>query len=138
MEGVSRCVSMELHNIANSGYPQSVRVNIQSSNGNDVSSALSDPFVVGSFMHQRAFCRKEVLVPLLLDVDEGPLSTAEGEMLDSRECEVLLLVHLHETKNGYAVRYFRFVDCDRFVVVDAARRFDTFTSLSGDGIEEFI
>ena len=59
-------------------------------------------------------------------------------MLDSRECEILLLVHLHEAKNGYAIRYFCFIDCDRLIVIDAARCFNTFTPLSGNSIEEFI
>lgn len=138
MEGVSRCIGVEFQNIAYSGYFQSVRANIQASNSDDVSPALPKPFVVGSFMHQGAFCRKEVLVPQLLNVNEGPLSTAEGEMLDSGECEVLLVVHLHEVKNGYAIRYFRFIDRDGFIVVYAAGCFNAFTLFNGDGIEELI
>ena len=39
--------------------------------------------IMAFFMQYPAFCRAQVLLPDLLDVDQSPLTTAEGKMLDA-------------------------------------------------------
>ncbi len=50
-------------------------------------------------MDQVAFHRLEVLLPLALDVDEGPLTPAKTEVLDARQREQLFVSIPHRTHN---------------------------------------
>lgn len=50
------------------------------------------------FMQQLPFRRSHILSPKLLDMDERPLSAAEGKMLQPGELEVIVLPITHDMR----------------------------------------
>ena len=74
-------IQMELHHITLTGYPQRPGEDGQPPNDQGVSSPLPGAHIVGVLVEELAVDGAPVLLPLVFDVDEGPLSAAEGEVL---------------------------------------------------------
>lgn len=57
--------------------------------------SLPNAFVMGPLVHQVTFYSSQIILPLLLDVDQCPLTATEGKVLYARESEIFLLIVPH-------------------------------------------
>ena len=73
----------EFHHIADSRSPQGGRTDPQTPHRHHPGPFFHEPIVVGILVDQLPLCRQAVLLPLLVNVDQGPLAPAKDEMLDS-------------------------------------------------------
>ncbi len=78
---------MKLDDIADACQPELMRMHPQPSNNDRVAPALANASIVGASMHKRPLNSKNVFAPLLLKMDEGPLTSTKGKMLDAGESE---------------------------------------------------
>ena len=82
---------MELHHIALPGDPQGGGGHRKSTEDQDIPPALPGLVVVGPAVEDVPLHRPEVFLPLLLNVNEGPLAAAEGKVLQTGQLEKVLL-----------------------------------------------
>jgi len=68
---------VELDDIAAARHAKARRANRQTSHRNMVAPTLAQRIMMSSFMHERTFNGKDVIIPQALDVYESPLPPAE-------------------------------------------------------------
>lgn len=86
---------MKLHRVTLSGDTQHRRVDCQPSHGQAIPTALLKFLVVDAFVHEMAVHCSAIFRPLVFDVDQCPLAAAEGEVLQARKLEVVVLLIVH-------------------------------------------
>ena len=86
---------MILQHVAGPGHPQGTGKHPYPPHRQQVSPALPQVLVVGPLVQNVPFHRAVVLLPLVLNVDQGPLPAAELEMLETGELEEVLLLIGH-------------------------------------------
>ena len=83
---------MELHHVAGPGDSQAGGEDPQPPCHQKVPAFFSEAVVVGVLVEDLPLGGEDVFRPLPLQVDEGPLAAAEGEVLEAGELEKVLLV----------------------------------------------
>lgn len=80
---------MELNHIAGSADPQFCRRNPQAADDQGIASTLTLCLVMRPLVQDISLNRAKVLLPLLFDVDQRPLTAAKHEVLKAGELEVV-------------------------------------------------
>ena len=94
---------MKLDHVAHAHDLQAVRNHPQAARRQGIAPALEQRFVVGAAVHQAAVYRALVVGPQLLDVDQRPLTRAQGVVLYAGQGQIVLLRHpmiSHRTPSG--------------------------------------
>ena len=84
-------IGVEFHYIAFSGEPQCPRYHRETPEDQNIAPPLPQLLIMGPAVEECTLHGAQILLPLLLDVDEGPLAAAEGKVLQSGELEEILL-----------------------------------------------
>ena len=84
----------EFNNIALTAQAESERVDAQTARDDRVAAALAKALIVCALVHDLTFDSAEILRPLLLDMYQCPLPTAEAKMLQAGDHQAIVrLVH---------------------------------------------
>lgn len=81
---------MKLDDIALPHHTELIGSHRKTTDDDLITSMLTNALVVRPFMHDIAFSSEHIVLPNLLNMDETPLSPAEGEMLYARERKKLI------------------------------------------------
>jgi len=80
----------KFHHIAASGYAKVQGLDTQSPNRQQIASFFVKSLVVGAFMENIALHRTQVFRPLLFQMDQRPLPSAERKMLDAGKLKIVV------------------------------------------------
>ena len=86
---------IELNDIAYSAYPHRSGMDGHSPAGNQIISFFMKIGVMGPFMEQLAYNSMFVFLPLLLNVDKGPLPPAKSKVLYARKHQIFVFPVFH-------------------------------------------
>ena len=74
---------MKLHHVAHARHIQPLGSHTQTANDQRIAPTLELRFIVRATMHGVPLRRSQILLPLLLNENQRPLTTAEREMLQA-------------------------------------------------------
>ena len=88
--------TMKFNHVALPGHPQRARLDADSPQNIHVSAALALGVVVGFTVEEIPLHRSQIFCPKLFNMDQRPLATAKGKMLESRKLQPFILAVFHQ------------------------------------------
>ena len=79
-----------IQHVALPGHPQGGREHVHATGDKEIAPALGKPLVMGVLVHQSPIRGAEIFRPLVLDMDERPLPSAEFKVLDTGKLKKVL------------------------------------------------
>ena len=88
---------MKLHRVTGAGDTQSRGKDAQTSGNQPIGALLREKLNVNLLVQEFSLCGPQIVRPGLLDMNEGPLPAAEGEMLETGQQKKLLFRIGHQS-----------------------------------------